>query len=85
MELCAEPEWLLLHILCSKAREYTRVGQAIEFWVCAQRCVCVGRLAWSRMRVFWRLQQEGRLDAQEGGERAQNLQHGMPSVRVVHK
>ena len=58
MELCAEPEWLLLQILCSKARGYTRVGQAIEFWVCAQRCVCVGRLAWSRMRVFWRLQQE---------------------------
>ena len=59
MELCSEPEWLLLQILWWKARVYTHVGQAIEFWVCAQRCVCVGRLTWSRMRVFWRLQQEG--------------------------
>ena len=63
MELCSEPEWLLLQILCWKARVYTHVGQAIEFWVCAQRCVCVGRLTWSRMRVFWRLQQEGVNDA----------------------
>ena len=57
MELFSEPEWLLLQILCWKARGYTHVGQAIEFWVCAQRGVCVGRLTWSRMRVFWRLQQ----------------------------
>ena len=74
MELCAEPEWLLLQILCSKARGYTRVGQAIEFWVCAQRCVCVGRLAWSRMRVFWRLQQAGRQRREDGEERAQEGQ-----------
>ena len=59
MELCYEPERLLLQILCWKAQVYTRDGQAIEFWVCAQRGVCVGRLTWSRMRVFWRLQQEG--------------------------
>ena len=57
MELCYEPERLLLQILCWKAQVYTRDGQAIEFWVCAQRGVCVGRLTWSRMRVFWRLQQ----------------------------
>ena len=63
MMLCSEPEWLLLQILCWKARGYTHVGQAIEFWVCAQRGVCVGRLTWSRMRVFWRLQQEGVNDA----------------------
>ena len=63
MELFSEPEWLLLQILCWKAQVYTRDGQAIEFWVCAQRGVCVGRLTWSRMRVFWRLQQEGVNDA----------------------
>ena len=63
MELCYEPERLLLQILCWKAQVYTRDGQAIEFWVCAQRGVCVGRLTWSRMRVFWRLQQEGVNDA----------------------
>jgi hypothetical protein len=37
MELCAEPEWLLLQMLGWKARGHTRDGQAIEFWVCGQR------------------------------------------------
>ena len=63
MELSSEPEWLLLYILGWKARGYTYVGQAIEFWVCAQRCVCVERLPWSREAIFWRLQQEGVNDA----------------------
>ena len=51
MELCSEPVWLLLQILCWKARGCTHVGQAIEFWVSTQRFVCVGGLAWSRMGV----------------------------------
>ena len=63
MELSSEPEWLLLQILGWKARPICPFGQAIELWVCVQRCVCVGRLTWSRMRVFWRLQQEGVNDA----------------------
>ena len=33
MELCSEPEWLLLQLLGWKARGYTRDGHAIEFWV----------------------------------------------------
>ena len=33
MELCSEPEWLLLQILCWKAQEYTHGGQAFECWV----------------------------------------------------
>ena len=49
MELCSEPEWLLLQILCGKARPIGPFGQAIELWVCAQHFVCVGGLAWSRM------------------------------------
>ena len=49
MELCSEPEWLLLQILCGKARPIGPFGQAIELWVCAQHFVCVCGLAWSRM------------------------------------
>ena len=41
MELCSEPEWLLSLILGWKAQQSSRGGQAIEFWVCAQRCVRV--------------------------------------------
>ena len=51
--------WLLSLILGWKARQLTRGGQAIEFWVCVQRCVCAGGLAWSREAIFWRLQQRG--------------------------
>ena len=46
MELFSEPEWLLLQILCWKARGYTHVGQAIEFWMRGQRYVCVRGLTW---------------------------------------
>ena len=49
MELSSEPEWLLLQILGWKARLICPFGQAIELWVCVQRCVCVGGLTWSRM------------------------------------
>jgi hypothetical protein len=49
MELCSEPEWLLLQILCWKAPPIGPFGQAIKLWVCAQRFVCVCGLAWSRM------------------------------------
>jgi len=51
MELCSEPEWLLLQILGWKARPIGLFGQAIELWVCAQRCVCVCGLEWY---IFWR-------------------------------
>ena len=39
VELSSEPEWLLLQILCWKARGYAYVKQAIEFWVCSVVCV----------------------------------------------
>ena len=48
MGLHADLLRLLPQILRSKAATLTRVGQAIEFRVCAQRCVCVGGLVWSR-------------------------------------
>ena len=59
MELSSEPEWLLLQILGWKARPICPFGQAIELWVCVQRCVCVGGLTWSRWAIFWHLQQAG--------------------------
>ena len=46
MELFSEPEWSLLYVLCWKARVYTHVGQAIEFWMRGQRYVCVRGLTW---------------------------------------
>ena len=52
MELCSEPEWLLLQNLCWKARPIGPSGQAIEYWVSTQRCVCVGGLVGSRRVVF---------------------------------
>ena len=48
MELCSQPEWLLLQILCWKARPIGPFGQAIEFWVSTQCCVCAGGLVCSR-------------------------------------
>ena len=52
MELCSEPEWLLSLLLGWKTRQSTCCGQAIEFWVCAQRCVSVGEMTWLRMGCF---------------------------------
>ena len=52
MELCSEPEWLLLQILCWKARPLARCGQSIEFWVSTERCVCAGGLVCSRRGDF---------------------------------
>ena len=46
MELFSEPERSLLYVLCLKARVYTHVGQAIEFWMRGQRYVCVRGLTW---------------------------------------
>ena len=57
MELFSEPEWLLLQILGWKARPICPFGQAIELWVCVQRCVCVGGLTWSRMGYILALAQ----------------------------
>ena len=57
--------WLLSLILGWKARQLTRGGQAIEFWVCAQRCVSVGEMTWSRMGCFLVLAQEGVNDAKK--------------------
>lgn len=59
MELHAESRRLLEQVLGWKARPICPFGQAIEFRVCTQRCVCVGGLACRKMGVFWRLQQEG--------------------------
>eukprot|EP01046_Picozoa_sp_COSAG06_P050963 COSAG06_NODE_8204_length_2239_cov_2.454673_5_plen_93_part_00 len=39
MGLHADLFWLLSQLLGSKARQLTHGGQAIEFFVCAQRCV----------------------------------------------
>ena len=54
VELSSEPEWLLLQMLCWKARECTYAGRAIEVWVCAQRCVrvCVEDGCRGRERAF---------------------------------
>ena len=49
MGLHADLFWLLSLILGWKARQLTHSGQAIEFWVCAQRCVSVGEMTWLRM------------------------------------
>ena len=46
MELFSEPQRSWLGVLCWKARVYTHVGQAIEFWMCGQRYVCVRGLTW---------------------------------------
>ena len=62
MELCSEPEWLLLQILCGKARPIGPFGQAIELWVCAQRCVCVCGLD----GLFSGAGAVGHLDGEEG-------------------
>ena len=62
MELCSEPEWLLLQILCWKARPIGPFGQAIELWVCAQRFVCVCGLD----GLFSGAGAVGRLDGEEG-------------------
>ena len=74
MELSSEPEWLLLQILGWKARPICPFGQAIELWVCVQRCVCVGGLTWSRMGYILAPAAGGRQQRQEGGERAQERQ-----------
>ena len=71
MQLCSEPEWLLLQILCWKVRPLARYGQAIEFWVSTQRCVCVGVLVCSRRGDFRCLSRRGREQRHEGQEHAQ--------------
>ena len=71
MGLHADLFWLLSLILGWKTRQLTRCGQAIEFWVCAQRCVRVDWLAWSSMMCFLASAAGGRLDCQDGGERGQ--------------
>jgi len=76
MELFSEPEWLLLELLGWKARPIGLCGQAIEFWVCAQHIVCVGRLMWSRMGYFLASAAGGRLDGQDGEERGQEWDDG---------
>ena len=65
MGLHADLFWLLSLILGWKARQLTRGGQAIEFWVFAQRCVSVGEMTWSRMGCFLVLAQEGVNDAKK--------------------
>jgi hypothetical protein len=65
MGLHADLFWLLSLILGWKARQLTRCGQAIEFWVCAQRCVSVGEMTWLRMGCFLALAQEGVNDAKK--------------------
>ena len=55
-ELHSQSELLLSRLSGSKAPSTDPFGQAIEFWVCAQRCVYVGGLVWSRMGVCWRVQ-----------------------------
>ena len=77
MQWHADLFWLLSLILGWKARQLTRSGQAIEFLMCAQRCVSVGRLPWSRMGYFLASAAEGRLDGQEGEERAQEWDDGV--------
>ena len=69
--------WLLSLILGWKARQLTRCGQAIKFWVCAPRCVCAGETTWLRMGCFLASAAEGRLDGQEGEERAQEWDDGV--------
>jgi hypothetical protein len=77
MGLHADLFWLLSLILGWKARQLTHSGQAIEFWVCAQRCVSVGEMMWLRMGCFLASAAEGRLDGQEGEERAQEWDDGV--------
>ena len=77
MGLHADLFWLLSLILGWKARQLTRCGQAIKFWVCAQRCVCAGETTWLRMGCFLASAAEGRLDGQEGEERAQEWDDGV--------
>ena len=57
---------LLSQILWWKDRSLTRYGWAIEFRVCAQRCVCAGGLPWSKMRVVCCLQEGAREERQQG-------------------
>ena len=70
--LSADLIWLLSLILGWKARQLTLGGQAIEFWVCAQRCVCVVGLTWSRMGYFLASAAGGRQHHQEGQGRGQD-------------
>ena len=77
MGLHADLFWLLSLISGWKTRQLTRCGQAIEFWVCAQRCVSVGEMTWLRMGCFLASAAEGRLDGQEGEERAQEWDDGV--------
>ena len=83
MELCPEPEWLLLQILCWKVRPLARYGQAIEFWVSTQRCVCVGVLVCSRRGDFRCLSRRGREERQEGQEHAQEGQDAKALARMA--
>ena len=77
MGLHADLFWMLSLILGWKARQLTRCGQAIEFCVCAQRCVSVGEMTWLRMGCFLASAAKGRLDGQEGEERAQEWDDGV--------
>ena len=83
MELCPEPEWLLLQILCWKVRPLARYGQAIEFWVSTQRCVCVGVLVCSRRGDFRCLSRRGCEERQEGQEHAQEGQDAKALARMA--
>ena len=81
MQWHADLFWLLSLILGWKARQLTRSGQAIEFLMCAQRCVSVGRLPWSN-GVFSGAGAGGRQRRQEGGERAQGGQRAHQRTNV---
>ena len=83
MELCPEPEWLLLQILCWKAWPIGSFGQTIEFWVSTQRCVCAGGLACSRRGDFRCLSRRGREEPQEGQEHAQEGQDAKALARMA--
>ena len=83
MELCPDPEWLLLQILCWKVRPLARYGQAIEFWVSTQRCVCAGGLVCSSQGDFRCLSRRGREEPQEGQEHAQEGQDAKALARMA--
>ena len=83
MELCPEPEWLLLQILCWKAWPIGSFGQTIEFWVSTQRCVCAGGLACSRRGDFRCLSRRGCEERQEGQEHAQEGQDAKALARMA--
>ena len=74
---------LLSQILRRKAWPLTRYGWAIEFRVCAQRCVCAGGLPWSKMRVVCCLQEGGCEERQQGQERAQEGQDAEALARMA--